>query len=117
MYSEPAYTLRVIWACMKKDIKSALTERVFTIIGIFVPVNVLILLSLFVLSGGLAPTSVVMQDTGPYAQQFYDSMRNAHSFRLTSDQPISADDAQRQIEAGNIVAVVTIPASFDDDLK
>jgi hypothetical protein len=46
MYQEPVYTLRVIWACMKKDIKSALTERVFTIIGIFVPLNVLILLSL-----------------------------------------------------------------------
>ena len=72
MYQEPAYTLRVIWACMKKDIRSALTERVFTIIGIFVPLNVLILLSLFVLSGGLAPTAVVMQDTGQYAQQFYD---------------------------------------------
>ena len=43
MYQEPAYTLRVIWACMKKDIRSALTERVFTIIGIFVPLNVLIL--------------------------------------------------------------------------
>ena len=26
MYQEPAYTLRVIWACIKKDIKSALTE-------------------------------------------------------------------------------------------
>ncbi len=24
MYQEPSYTLRVIWACMKKDIKSAL---------------------------------------------------------------------------------------------
>ncbi|HLJ36208.1 MAG TPA: hypothetical protein VKU38_21295, partial [Ktedonobacteraceae bacterium] len=94
------YTLRVIWACMKKDIKSALTERVFTIIGIFVPVNVLILLSLFVLSGGLAPTSVVMQDTGPYAQQFYTAMSRAHSFRLSIT---SASDAQNLISTGRIV--------------
>ena len=34
MSQEPGYTLRVIWACMKKDIKSALTERVFTILSI-----------------------------------------------------------------------------------
>jgi len=114
MYQEPAYTLRVIWACMKKDIKSALTERVFTIIGIFVPLNVLILLSLFVLSGGLAPTAVVMHDTGPYAQQFYDAMSHAHSFRL---QIASASDAQNLISTGKIVAVVTIPADFDARIR
>ncbi len=114
MYHEPAYTLRVIWACMKKDIKSALTERVFTIIGIFVPVNVLILMSLFVLSGGQAPTAVVMHDTGPYAQQFYDAMSHAHSFRL---QIASASDAQNLISTGKIVAVVTIPADFDARIR
>ena len=110
MSQEPGYTLRVIWACMKKDIKSALTERVFTILSIFVPVNILILLSLFVLSGGQAPTAVVMNDTGAYAQKFYDAMSHAHSFRL---QVASASEAQNLIATGKIVAVVTIPADFD----
>lgn len=110
MLRTPTYTLRVIWACIKKDIKSALTERIFTIIGIFVPLNVLILMSLFVLSGGLAPTAVVMNDHGPYAQQFYTAMSHAHSFRL---QQASAQDAQNLIQTGEIVAVVTIPADFD----
>ncbi len=111
---EPAYTLRVIWACMKKEIRSALTERVFTIISIFVPVNVLILLSLFVLSGSNAPTAVVMLDTGHYAQQFYDAMSHAHSFRL---QTASASQAQDLMQAGKIVAVVTIPADFDERVQ
>src|SRR5438552_8745490 len=105
MYHEPAYTLRVIWACMKKDIKSALTERAFTIIGVFVPVNVLILMSLFVLAGSQAPTAVIMQDTGPYAQQFYVAMSHAHSFRL---QKVTEASAQDLIETRSIVAVVTI---------
>jgi ABC-2 type transport system permease protein len=109
MYQEPAYTLRVIWACMKKDIRSALTERVFTIIGVFVPVNVLILLSLFVLAGSQAPTAVVMYDTGPYAQQFYTAMSHAHSFRLRT---ASVGEAQNLISTGRIVAVVTIPAEL-----
>jgi ABC-type multidrug transport system permease subunit len=104
------YNLRVIWACMRKDIKSALTERVFTIISVFLPVNFLILLSLFAVSGGLAPTAVVMQDTGPYAQQFYDAMAHAHSFNLQKD---SAQEAEMLIHEGRIVAVVTIPADFD----
>jgi ABC-2 type transport system permease protein len=104
------YTLRVIWACTKKDIKSALTERVFTIVSIFLPLNFLILFSLFVLGGGVAPTAVVMQDTGTYAQQFYNAMAHAHSFRL---QQATASEAHNLIEAGRIVAVVTIPADFD----
>src|SRR3989440_2895587 len=104
------YDLRVIWACAIKDIKSALTERTFTLIGVFIPVNVLILLSLFVLGGSQAPTAVVMQDSGPYAQQFYAAMNQAHSFRL---QRATAAEAQDLISAGKIVAVVTIPPNFD----
>ncbi|HLI07704.1 MAG TPA: ABC transporter permease [Ktedonobacteraceae bacterium] len=106
----PLYTLRVIRACMKKDIRTALTERVFTIISVFVPVNVLILMSLFVLGGSHAPTAVVMYDTGPLARQFYTAMNNAHSFSL---QKTSAAQAEQMIRAGQIVAVVTIPADFD----
>lgn len=104
------YNLRVIWACMKKDMLSALTERTFTIVGVFIPLNVLIMMSLFVLAGSHAPTAVVMQDTGPYAQQFYTAMDNAHSFSL---QKATAAEAQNLIEEGKIVAVVTIPPEFD----
>lgn len=108
------YTLRVIWACAKKDIKSALTERTFTIVSLFVPVNILILLSLFVISGGQAPTAVVMNDSGPYAQQLYNAMNHAHSFIL---QQASAADANNLIHAGKVVAVVTIPADFDTRIR
>src|SRR5215472_13448405 len=108
--SHMTYDLRVIWAGMKKDIQSALTQRIGTIIGVFLPVNFLILMSLFALSGGQAPTAVVMHDTHPYAQAFYDAMAHAHSFRL---QTASAQEAQDLLRAGKVVAVVTIPADFD----
>src|SRR5579875_1638741 len=114
MVREPIYTLRVIWACMKKDIKSALTERAFTIISTLVPLNILILLSLFVIGGGYAPTAVVMEDTGPYAQQFYHAMSTAHSFVL---QKVSAAQASSLMQSGRIVAVVTIPADFDARIR
>jgi ABC-2 type transport system permease protein len=114
MGQQIAYTLRVIWACMKKDVKSSLTERAFTIIGILVPLNILILLSLFVLGGGVAPTAVVMNDHGPYAQQFYQAMSEAHSFRL---QQNSLQEAEAQLYGGHIVAVVTIPAEFDQRIQ
>jgi len=114
MFERLGYDLRIIWACMIKDIKIALTERVFTIISVFVPVNVLILLSLFVLAGSQAPTAVVMNDSGPYAQQFYTAMSHAHSFRL---QTASASEAQNLITTGKIVAVVNIPADFDTRIR
>ena len=104
------YDLRVIWACMKKEIQSALTQRIGTMIGVILPVNFLILMSLFAISGGQAPTAVVMQGRGSYARAFYDAMAHAHSFRL---QTASAQEAQGLLQTGKIVAVVTIPADFD----
>ena len=114
MLHHAASTVRVIWACMKKDIKSALTERIATVIGVILPVNFLILMSLFVLSGGQAPTAVVMQDSGPYAQQFYDAMAHAHSFIL---QKKSAQEAEALIQEGRIVTTVTIPPDFDTRIQ
>lgn len=102
--------LRVIWACLKKDLKSALSEPLFTLVSIILPLNVLVLMSLLVISGGLAPTAVVLQDSGPLAQQFYAAMSHAHSFVL---QQATAEQANALIEQGKIVAVVTIPADFD----
>jgi ABC-2 type transport system permease protein len=114
MLTTLSYNLRVIWACAKKDIRSALTERAFTTMSIFIPVNILILLSLFVLAGSQAPTAVVMNDRGPYAQQFYNAMAHAHSFSL---QQTDAATARGLIQSGRIVSVVTVPADFDTRLQ
>ena len=107
-------SLRVIWACLKKDLKSARSEPLFTLVSIILPLNVLVLMSLLVISGGLAPTAVVMQDSGPLAQQFYTAMSQAHSFVL---QQATAEQADALIEQGKIVAVVTIPADFDTRIR
>src|SRR6266700_3486553 len=104
------FPLRVIWACLKKDLKSALTEPLYTLVSIILPLNVLLLMSLLVISGGLAPTAVVMQDSGPLAQQFYAAMEGAHSFVV---QQATTQQADALIEQGRDVAVVTIPADFD----
>src|SRR5258708_29021368 len=102
--------LRVIWACLKNDLKSAGSEPLFTLVSIILPLNVLLLMSLLVVSGGLAPTAVVMQDSGPLAQQFYTAMSQAHSFVL---QRATVEQSDALIEQGRIVAAVTIPADFD----
>ena len=105
-----SFSLRVVWACLKKDLKSALTEPLYTLVSIILPLNVLLLMSLLVISGGLAPTAVVMQEQGSLAQQFYAAMKEAHSFVV---QQTTAEQADSLIQQGRVVAVVTIPADFD----
>ena len=108
------YQLRVMWACARKDFRVALTDRLFTILGLFVPANVLIMMILFVLAGSKAPTAVVMQDNGPYAQAFTQAMSQAHSFSLRVSP---AAEASRLMAAGQIVAVVTVPPDFDARIR
>ncbi len=112
-----AYDLRVVLACARKDIQSTLTERAFLIIATLLPLNFLLLFLLFVLTGGQAPTAVVLDDNGPLAQQFVTAMKNAHSFTLNPPEPTTLEHAQEMIQAGQIVAIVRIPATFDADLQ
>jgi ABC-2 type transport system permease protein len=102
--------LRVVWACAAKDLRSALTERSTMLQSVSLPINYLIMMSLFALSGSAAPTAVIMLDHGRYAQQFLASMEHSDSFRLRVE---SAGQARAQLHQGTLVAAVTIPANFD----
>src|SRR5258707_8824825 len=101
---------RVIGACLVKDLKSMLTERAFLFQCVILPINYTLLLMLFALAGSNAPTAVVMNDTGLYAQQLYQALSDAHSFQLTEASPTQGSAL---LQAGEVVAVVTIPADFD----
>jgi ABC-2 type transport system permease protein len=101
---------QTIWATARKDIRIALAERSVMIQSVTLPVNYLIMMALFVLSGSHAPTAVVMADHGPYARQFLTALEQAHSFRL---HVTTAAEAAQQMRQGTLVAVVTIPAGFD----
>src|SRR5579883_2646777 len=109
-----AFDLRVVRAVALKDIRSSLVERAFTTVSFVIPINFLLFFLLFAISGGQAPTAVVLEDRGPYAQQFVETMRRAHSFIV---EETSADEARQLLAEGQVVAVVTVPASFDADLS
>ncbi len=103
--------LRVIGTCLHKDLKSMLTEHAFLFQCVILPINYTLLLMLFALAGSNAPTAVVMNDTGPYAQQMEQDLAGAHSFHLIAAR---STQATALLQAGEIVAVVTIPATFDE---
>jgi ABC-type multidrug transport system permease subunit len=106
--------IRVIWAMALKDIRSSLTERAFMITSIIIPINFLLLFLLFALTGGQAPTAVVLEDKGPYAKQLLSAMEHSHSFII---QQTTASGAQSLMQKGQIVAIVTVPTNFDTALK
>jgi ABC-2 type transport system permease protein len=108
----PRAVLTAVWAIALKDIRVALTERMSLVQAMTLPLNLLITLSLFVLSGSAAPTMVVFQGNEAhevYAQEFVAAMQGAHSFKITTETQAQAN---AQMTAGNIVTLVTIPADF-----
>jgi ABC-2 type transport system permease protein len=107
-------TLRVILSMAQKDIRSSLTERAFTITSIIIPINFLLLFLLFALTGGEAPTAVVLEDHGPYAIQFVTTMQHSHSFIIQQTTPSEAQNLMRQ---GRIVSIITIPPNFDSSVR
>ncbi len=106
--------VRVIRACALKEIQTALAERGATLVGALRPVIILVFMSLFAMSGGSAPTAVVMDETGPYAQQFYAALAHSFSFNL---QTASQAQAQELLKTGEVVTVITIPADFDRSIE
>lgn len=106
-------TLSVILSMAQKDIRSSLTERAFMITSIIIPINFLLLFLLFALTGGEAPTAVVLEDHGPYATQFVSAMEHSHSFII---QQTTSSEAQNLMRQGRIVSIITIPANFDSSV-
>src|SRR5439155_22974875 len=102
-------SLLVIWVMALKDIRSSLTERAFMITSVIIPINFLLLFLLFALTG-----AIVLEDKGPYAQQFLSAMQHSHSFII---QQTTAVDAQNLMKKGQVVAIITVPNNFDPLLR
>jgi ABC-type multidrug transport system permease subunit len=78
---------------------------------LLLPVNLLLLLSLFALTGYEAPTGLVVGESTPLARSYVEALKDTHnSFEL---RPMSFERAQRQLKAARLVAVIEIPPGFD----
>ncbi len=102
--------LDILWQCVRKDLASALSDRIALFQMLILPLNYNILLILFAFAGSAAPVAVVMPEHGVYANAFYTAMADSASFRL---QQTDAATAHALILQGNVAAVITLPATFD----
>lgn len=82
-----------------------------TIFALVLPLNLLLLMSLFALTGYNAPTALVMGEDTPRARAFVQALRDAHnSFEL---RPMDRATAYDLVRRGRLVAVIEIPKGFD----
>ena len=78
-------------------------------------ITFLFLVSLFGLTGSMAPTALINNDNGVYSKIFIKNLQEAHhSFRL---EIMSASQAQKLISQGRIVAIITIPRGFSQEIQ
>ncbi len=83
----------------------------FVALAVTQAVTLIVLVSLFGITGAMAPTALVNHDGGPYAAQFIRNLRAAHhSFALRSD--LDHLRAEAALAHGQLVAIITIPSGF-----
>ena len=88
---------------------------VTALLALLLPLNLLLLLSLFALTGYRAPTAVVANDVSPEAGKFVAALNAAHhSFDL---RPMTAERAQKELRAGRLVATIEIPDGFGANVR
>jgi hypothetical protein len=97
------------------QLRTFLRTPATTVLTLVLPVNLLLLLSLFALTGYQAPTGLVMGEDTPGARAFVAALRDTHhSFEL---RPMDVETARRQLKQARLVAVIEIPPGFDAGVR
>jgi len=97
-------------AAARLEAQLILRSRAFLVFTFFQALAFLALVSLFGLTGSMAPTALVDNDGGPQAVLLAQKLAQAHhSFRLL---PMTQAEADRELRDGHLVAAITIPAGF-----
>ena len=109
------HSLHVARASFRTQMQSFRRMPVTTVLTILLPLNLLVLLSLFALTGYRAPAALVMDEDTPTAHAFVSALEAAHhSFDL---RPMSIDKAKSQLSTGRLVAIIEIPSGFEDSVR
>ncbi len=104
-------SFRTIFCAARAELLHMYHAPLFVALAIIQAVTLIFLVSLFGITGAMAPTAVIDDDGGAYAQQFIHNLRTAHhSFALRFD--LDAAAAAKALTQGQLVAIITIPAGF-----
>ena len=100
---------------MKNDLALNRARPFATFITIILPINFLILFSLFALSGGKAPVTIYQADHGQYGGSMVKALDQAITFRI---HPVNTEaEGQTYISTNKSVAAIYIPNGFSKDVS
>jgi len=106
--------VRTVTIAARDQLRSFVRAPVTTLLAMLLPLNLLLLMSLFALTGYNAPTGLVVGEDTPRARLFVHALEDAHhSFAL---RRMDAATAHALLERGRLVAVIEVPAGFDSTI-
>jgi ABC-2 type transport system permease protein len=111
--SKLGYELTGLLAVARHWLAISARDRKFAITATLIPLNYLFLFLITVINGNQSPTALVVADHGPYAQAFVRALKSTDSFKF---HVMDAQAAQRIFGQGRVVAMVTIPPTFDQQV-
>lgn len=98
------------WASWRLEMAHLRRSWLFLGLALVQGMTFLVLVSLFALTGSKAPTALVDADRTPLAREFVADLKAAHeSFAI---RPMTARQAQAELDAARIVAIIKIPKGF-----
>lgn len=105
---------RAFWGAARAEAVQLARSKFLVALAVAQAVTFLVLVSLFGITGARAPTAFVDQDHTGYSLMFLSFLKSAHhSFDL---RPMDEATAMREVEHGNLVAVIIVPHGFSDAL-
>src|SRR6202167_338534 len=90
-------------------------NRAFVFLTALAAVSLLVMVSLFGLTGAYAPVALINLDNGPQSKLFIQAMLEAHhSFAL---KYMDLKTAETALFSGKLVGIVTIPPDFTANIE
>jgi len=108
-------TMAALYGAFRAELLQMGRSRALVALAMIQAITFLLLISLFGLTGSMAPTALINNDTGPYSKIFIQTLQNAHhSFDLRT---LDLKTATAQLERGRLVAIITIPKGFSQTIS
>lgn len=104
------HILTALIGAYRAEMTQMVRSPLLVLLAIIQAVTFLLLVSLFGLTGSMAPTALINNDNGVYSKIFIRNLEEAHhSFRL---EPMAYNEAEKLLGQGRLVAIITIPKGF-----
>lgn len=106
---------RAFMGGLRTQLRTFVRTPMTTVLVLILPINLLLLLSLFALTGYNAPTALVMGEDTPLARSYVEALKDTHnSFEL---RPMDLATGQRQLKRARLVAILEIPPGFEAGVR